>query len=253
MKPYYEDSAITIYHGDCGDILPTLRAEMIFADPPFNVGKQYGRNGDNRSDYRNWCADWINGCYDSLSDIGSFYLMTLDRHLEWKLPILASRGVFVSLIKWKNHSASHDKRRFWATCQPIAVYGKTKNYKFNVFAERRTDMIQRWKPWFTSQGHMQDYWDDIAFVYAGSIKHPEAILEDNSCRKIHPCQMPIGLAARAISFSSDEGDTILDPFMGSGTTLRAAKDLGRKAIGIEIEERYCEIAAKRMAQEVLPL
>lgn len=128
MKPYYEDSAITIYHGDCGDILPTLRAEMIFADPPFNVGKQYGRNGDNRSDYRNWCADWINGCYDSLSDIGSFYLMTLDRHLEWKLPILASRGVFVSLIKWKNHSASHDKRRFWATCQPIAVYGKTKNW-----------------------------------------------------------------------------------------------------------------------------
>jgi DNA modification methylase len=69
----------------------------------------------------------------------------------------------------------------------------------------------------------------------------------------HPTQKPLALCGLFIEKSSSDAQTILDPFMGSGTTLRAAKDLGRKAIGIEIEEKYCEIAAKRLSQEVLPL
>jgi DNA modification methylase len=68
---------------------------------------------------------------------------------------------------------------------------------------------------------------------------------------LHPTQKPLALFSRAIRNSSAPGDLILDPFMGSGTTLRAAKDLGRRGIGIEIEEKYCEIAAKRMGQETL--
>ena len=70
-------------------------------------------------------------------------------------------------------------------------------------------------------------------------------------REKHPTQKPEGAIERILRASSNEGDLVLDPFMGSGTTLRAAKDLGRKAIGIEIEERYCEIAARRCAQEVI--
>ena len=69
----------------------------------------------------------------------------------------------------------------------------------------------------------------------------------------HPAQKPLAMMSQIIDVSSRDGDTVLDPFMGSGTTLRAAKDMGRQAIGIEQEERYCEIAAKRLAQEVLPL
>jgi len=69
----------------------------------------------------------------------------------------------------------------------------------------------------------------------------------------HPTQKPLSLINGLISIGSEKGNLILDPFMGSGTTLRAAKDLGRKAIGIEIEERYCEIAAKRMSQTVMEL
>jgi site-specific DNA-methyltransferase (adenine-specific) len=71
--------------------------------------------------------------------------------------------------------------------------------------------------------------------------------------KEHPTQKPIHLMRWCIQMTMANPQTILDPFMGSGTTLRAAKDLGRKAIGIEIEERYCEIAARRLAQQVLPL
>jgi len=70
---------------------------------------------------------------------------------------------------------------------------------------------------------------------------------------LHPTEKPLSLLRRLLLLFSDAGEMILDPFMGSGTTLCAAKDLGRRAIGIEIEERYCEIAAKRLAQEMLPL
>jgi site-specific DNA-methyltransferase (adenine-specific) len=77
---------------------------------------------------------------------------------------------------------------------------------------------------------------------------------ENAQAKLHPTQKPVALMAWCIGQAKvPTASTVLDPYMGSGTTLRAAKDLGRKAIGIEIEERYCEIAAKRMAQEVLAL
>ena len=77
------------------------------------------------------------------------------------------------------------------------------------------------------------------------------VVNANDGKRVHPTEKPISLLREIIATIFDEARIILDPFMGSGTTLRAAKDLGRKAIGIEIEERYCEMAAKRMAQEVL--
>ena len=69
----------------------------------------------------------------------------------------------------------------------------------------------------------------------------------------HPTPKPLALMADLIALFTDPGETILDPFLGSGTTARAAKDLGRKVIGIEMEEKYCEIAAQRMSQEVMAL
>jgi site-specific DNA-methyltransferase (adenine-specific) len=72
-------------------------------------------------------------------------------------------------------------------------------------------------------------------------------------RNGHPCPKPIEWMMWAVAIGSVEGETIIDPFAGSGTTGRAAKDMGRKAVLIEREERYCEIAARRMAQDVLPL
>ena len=254
-KPFYGDDAVCILHGDCREILPELpnNIQAEFLDPPFNVGKKYGENGDNRKDYYEWCEGWLALCFEKLLDTGSLYLMTIPRHLEKLYPMLGSRGVFVNEIHWRNVSASHSKRGFWNSYQPILFYGKTVDYFFNTYAQTREQM-NRWTEWFSgAKGQMLDYWDDIPFVYAGSIRHKEAIMKPLTNEKAHPCQMPTELAARAIMFSSKEGDIILDPFLGSGTTAYCAKKLNRKCIGIEIEEKYCEIAAKRCSQSVMRL
>lgn len=98
-------------------------------------------------------------------------------------------------------------------------------------------------------------WEAICFYHGPNhefIKRiPDVIYAERTGNNLHPTEKPLKLMARLIS--CNVGETIIDPFMGSGTTLRAAKDLGRKAIGIEIEERYCEIAARRLSQEVLPI
>ena len=238
--------------GDCIDVMaemPDESVDLVFADPPFNVGKQYP-NGDKISDYRKWCKQWIDQCFRVLKPTGSFYLMTLSRHLEWKMPIMARHGMFINLITWRNVSASHSKRKFWGEYQPIMLYGKTDKYTFNTYAQTIKDGERRWGGNSTEyKGQYKDRWDDIPFVYAGSIKHKEAVILEGTNRKAHPCQMPIALAERAILFSSNEDDIVLDPFLGSGTTVVACKRTRRKYIGIELSSEYCKLAENRLTIE----
>ena len=99
MKPYYQDSHVVIYCGDCCEILPHLQgSQMIFVDPPFNVGKKYGGSGDKRDNYYEWCEQWIDLCFLNLLDTGSLYLMLIPRHLEKIYPMLGPRGVFINEI-----------------------------------------------------------------------------------------------------------------------------------------------------------
>jgi len=246
MKPCYDKDGIMIYQGDCLTIVPKLAGyDLVFADPPFNVGKDYGGSADKRIDYVAWCKAWMHQCWHGLQSTGSFYFMTLTRYLEWQMPYMAAHGVFINLISWRNVSTSYSRRAFWGEYQPIMLYGKTNNYVFNTYVQTN-EPTKRWDGKHTSyRGQLKDRWDDIPFVYAGSIKHKEAILLEGTRRKAHPCQMPEGLAERIILFSSNEGDTILDPFLGSGTTAVVAKRLKRRCIGIELNEHFCELAIQR--------
>jgi len=206
VKPYYQDDAVTIYHGDCRDILPTLEpVDLVLTDPPYGVGMNYLSYDDTRD---NWIElmDWfiplsklstamtILPC-SRILELGHFYR---NYPLDW-------------LMCWYKGSPGTSAFVGFNDWEPLLVYGKIHGLQ------------------------MHDYF------YA----QPEPF--DNG----HPCPKPLAWAKWLIAKSTAQ--TVLDPFMGSGTTLRAAKDLGRKAIGIEIEERYCEIAAKRMSQMVMDL
>lgn len=240
-----------LYEGDCLKIMNTLPSEsvdMIFADPPFNVGKKYGgkSNTDNRSDYYEWCARWIAEGFRLLKSTGTFYLMTIPRHVFRMGSEMEKHGVFINKVEWRNVSAFHNKRGFWSSTQPIVVFGKTNEYKFNTYTQRREIKWRRWGGYSTKpQGQLLDYWDDIPFVYAGSIRHPEAVIKPGTNQKVHPTQMPVNLAVRCILFSTNEGDTVFDPFSGSGTTGVACIKLGRHFIGIEMEKEYIELTLDR--------
>ena len=209
MKPYYEHAGITIWHGDCREILPYLpKVDAVITDPPYGV--------DFRGKSTKHTTRRDDGYTVSDSDIGieivSLALGFADRGLVFPGTRLMFKYPQPDDVGAVYCPAGAGIGRWGFTCfHPVLFYGKRPS----------------------------------SALYPAGIESFE-IAERNG----HPCPKPLRWMKWAVGLASQEGETILDPFMGSGTTLVAAKNLGRKAIGIEIEERYCEIAAKRLAQEV---
>lgn len=242
MRPYYEHGGITIYHGDCREILPTLSGvDAIVTDPPYGlslIGERHeGRAG---CGVRN--LDFFPN--DSLED--GF------RHVETIFAGTACLLAHGVVYAWLGHhqfaratTLFHDagwQTRFlvWNRTAPVPPppwSGWPSGATLCLFAYRAG------KKWCAHPREMP----------RSNVLTCDNFRAGNGDKNGHPTQMNPYLVGEPIRCSTEPGDLILDPFMGSGTTLIAAKDLGRRAIGIEIEERYCEIAAKRLAQEVLPL
>ena len=211
-EPYYQDESVTIYHGDCREILPLLpKVDLVLTDPPYGIDYQSARRigwqrkakiaGDDQF------PTWIFG--ELQPRVAMFVWCRWDI-----LPHLPKPKSFIAWDKCCHSMGDlqHEFGRQWEAC---AFYPGPEHR----FISRPVDVIR------------------CPRIPAEQLQHPN--------------EKPV--AALKPLITSHVGDVILDPFMGSGTTLRAAKDLGRKAIGIEIEERYCEIAAKRMAQTVMEL
>jgi len=210
LAPYYEDDAVTIYHGDCRDILPTLsKVDAVVTDPPFGIGMPYLSFDDTPENVGQLIAEIMPMLMDAA-------------HCVILSPGIASTG-FYPAPTWVLASIkpAGEGRSSWGFCTWTML-----------FAYGKDPYLSR------GRGCRPDSWTIKRRSYKAERGHPCPKNEDEWSRVV----------ARV---SPDSTDVILDPFMGSGTTLRAAKDLGRKAIGIEIEEKYCEIAAKRMQQEVL--
>ena len=217
MTPYYQDDAVTIYHGDCREILPALEFDVIVTDPPYGINY---RTSANRSAL---CAsyDWPDIHGDD-QPFDPWWLLSLDT------PMVCFGA--------NHYAAELPSSPTWLVWDKLAGLTSKRRVGFNDQA----DVELAWSNLGGPARLFSQRW-------MGAMKSGE----DAATRRRHPTEKPVELMRWVIAQTPP--GVIADPYAGSGSTLRAAKDVGRKAIGIEIEERYCEIAAKRMAQEVLPL
>lgn len=213
VKPYYQDDAVVIYHGDCREIWQAISqpVDLVLTDPPYGINYQSA-----------WRVKWDR----KMKITGD------ERYPTWIFTALQPSVAMFVWCRWEQLFIIPRPRSFIAWDKGNHSMGDLKH----EFGRR---------------------WEACAF-YPGPehrfLSRPADVLRvDRVCaeRLIHPNEKPVEAMTPLIK--SHPGNVILDPFMGSGPTLRAAKDLGRKAIGIEIEEKYCEIAARRMSQEVLAL
>ena len=222
MTPYYERDGITIYHGDCRDILPTLPpVDLVLTDPPYGI--EGGRGVGNRA--RGKAAYGPEGWEDT----PEYIMETCVGVIKWAISAAPRVIVTPGIRHLHLYPPADDIGCFWT---PAAIgFGAWGMVTFNPILYYGRDPRAGVGAWPSGR----------------QVTEPPGI--DG-----HPCPKPLRAWKWLLAKGSvEESDLILDPFMGSGTTLRAAKDLGRRAIGIEIEEKYCEIAVKRLAQEVLAL
>ncbi len=239
-----------IIHGDCLDVLreiPTNSIDVTFADPPFNLNKKYGDYRDRQDfhDYLQWCKKWLQEMVRITKTSGSIFVHNIPKWLTYYATFLNDIADFRHWISWDAPSSPMGK-----SLQP-SHYGLlyyAKDRRLNKFHElryphkrcRKCDYLSKDYGGKKSKLHpfgplVSDVWSDIH-----RIRH-------NKRRDPHPCQLPIHLLERIILMSSDAGDTILDPFIGTGTTAIAAARLGRRAIGIDIDSQYIDITRAKLS------
>lgn len=265
-KPYYDVDGITIYHGDCREILPYLpKVDLVLTSPPYDDLRDYGGHG----------FDWqstIDAIVPSIKDGGVCVWVVGDETKNYSESGTSFRqalrfmdlnmNLHDTMIYMKNGPSYPAQDKYYQVFEYMFVLSKGRPRVFHPLRDRENLWFrQKWskiRTRRTKQGELkqQDWYKDegeqngtrfnvwmynVGYGYQG----------DELCY-LHPATFPETLAHDQIYSWSDIDGIVLDPMCGSGTTLKRAKQLGRKAIGIEIEEKYCEIAVKRLGQGVLP-
>jgi site-specific DNA-methyltransferase (adenine-specific) len=222
---------------------------LTFIDPPFRQGKDYRFFDDNQPEERYWA--WLKEVLSRLYKItvkgGAVYFMQREKNTENVLRLLRETGwVFQNLIIWKKKtSAVPSEIRYSKQYQIIAF--ATKNGKPRVFNKLRVDspIPPEYKYERPNGIYITDVWDDIRELTSGYFAGDEAI-RDAKGNRVHTQQSPIALLLRIILSSTLPGDTVLDPFAGTGTTLVVAHQLKRNSIGVEIDAEYVKIIEDRL-------
>jgi len=223
MEPYYSDDNVTLYHGDCRDLaLPRGSVDLLLTDPPYGIAhKSRGRHeqiaGDDSND---WVEDALRGCLKALSINRHFYVFGPDVvsdltvcptvELIWDKGRMSAGGP--TAVPW---SPGHERITFGL----YSPYKSHSNVGAGAVRLRRSSIIK-----FPKQNNGR-----------GSFTHPN--------------EKPVGLMRALIECSTQFDEVVFDPFAGSGSTLVAAVLEGRRAIGVEIDERYCDVIARRLSVE----
>lgn len=251
--PYFGAKNILIYKDDILRIIsiPNNSVDLIVTSPPYNVDIHYNSNADNLSyeEYLEFTHKWIKKCFDLAKSEGRFLLnIPLDKNKGGQKSVGADITKIAKDIGWKYHSTivwnegNISRRTAWgsfmsasapyviAPVELILVLYKDSWKKTG--GSRENDI--------TKQEFMD--WTNGVWTFNGQSKKGAGG---------HPAPFPIELPRRCIKLFSFIGDTVLDPFLGSGSTLIASSLHGRKGIGIDIDERYCNIAIDRLQKEVL--
>jgi len=242
-----------IVQGDCLEIMkniPDNSVDITFADPPFNLKKKYNGYKDSKEfqEYLEWSKQWIYEMVRITKPTGSIFVHNIPKWLTYYAGFLNEVAHFKHWIAWDASTAPMGK-----SLQP-AHYGilyyvkdlkKAKFYEIRYLHKRCRKCNYLLKDYGGKKAGLHpfgplvsDVWTDIH-----RIKH-------NKYRDEHPCQLPIHLLERIILMSTDENDIVLDPFVGTGTTVIAAKRLGRQFIGIDIDEKYVNITRNKLSKEM---
>ena len=223
--------------------------DLIFVDPPYNIGKRFSGFRDNwpsDREYVDWCYRWIDLCVNKLKPAGSMYLMASTQAMPYLDLYLRDKLTVLSRIVWAYDSSGVQARKYYGSLwEPILFCVKDKNdYTFNadsILVEAKTG----------SQRRLIDYRGEEPKPY-NTKKVPGNVWTFPRVRfrmdeyEDHPSQKPEALMERIIRASSRKGDLILDPFAGTFTTCAVAQRLGRKTIGIELQEEFFKIGLRRL-------
>lgn len=231
MKPYYEQDGITIYHGDAGDFMD-VPADVVLTDPPYGFGAYVS---DKMFDIR-LLSVWVEQS-NTVALFGYPELLA-----AWCARCQVEPAEWV--VWWHTNPGGGRSARLPRESEHIAIFGDVPGARLLMrpreVRDRFLEGVTLRRGHSLAEARLGDVW---TFASPGR--------GFNMHLRLHPNEKPIEVMERLVMLCTTSEQVILDPFMGSGTTLVAAKKHGRRAIGIEIEERYCEIAAKRLAQGIL--
>jgi DNA modification methylase len=243
------------HRGDCLKIfeqqLIQEKVDLTFLDPPFNQQKDYAFHNDALNDTTYWAmmTQVCKEIYNVTKEGGSIYFMQREKNTEFVLRALRESGwMFQNLIIWKKKTSAVPVANKFGKHYQILAYA-TKGEKANTFHRLRIDpeLPANYKFQRENGIFVTDVWDDIRELTSGYFAGNEAIRTDNG-ERFHKQQAPLALLLRIILASSKVGDTVFDPFAGTGTTLVVAHQLQRKSIGIEIDPDNLECVKNRLTE-----
>lgn len=248
MSLYYQDDLVTLYHGDCLEVMPTLpagAADMVLSDPP------YGTTRNQWDSVIDLPEMWEN--YGRLSKGNAAIVLTAQTPFDKVLGVSNLDDLRYEWIWEKTSATGHlnAKRAPMKAHENILVFYKslpTYNPQMTTGHERKVSSASHKR----NSKATSNYGEFGLTGYDSTDRYPRSVLEfatDKQKEALHPTQKPLGLMAYLIRTYTDPGETVLDNCAGSGSTLIAARRQGRKAIGIELDEAYCEVIATRLSQE----